>query len=79
MILGKLNLNNLLFLYVPFMLVTPLYTYYKAVSKGEVQPYPHSTVTSTAEHYPQDIVFRYIMLFCSSILALTFFVVFRWL
>ena len=79
MIIGKLNLNNLLLFYVPVMVMTPLYTYHMAVSKGEEPPYPHATVTSTAEHYSQNIVFRYIMLFCSSILALTFFIVFRWL
>lgn len=79
MILGKLNLNNLLIFYIPVMFLTPLYTYHMAVSHKQEPPFPHATVTSTAEHYPQNIVFRYIMLFCSSILAFTFFIVFRWL
>lgn len=79
MILGKLSLNNLFYLYVPVMICTPLYTYHVAVKKGEEPPYPHATVTSTAEHYPQNIVFRYVMLFCSSILALTFYCIFKWL
>ena len=69
----------MLWIYVPVMFFTPCYTYYMAVSNQEEPPYPHATVTSTACHYPQDIVFRFIMLFCSSILALSFFVVFRWL
>ena len=64
---------------VPAMILTPFYTYYMGVSKKEVPPYPHATVTDTATHYPQDIVFRYVMLINSSFLALIFFVVFRWL
>lgn len=33
----------------------------------------------TACHYPQDIVFRFFMLIASSLLALIFFLVFRWM
>lgn len=55
MILGRLNLNHLIWIYFPAMLLTPFYTYHMAVSKGEEPPYPHATVTSTAEHYPQNI------------------------
>lgn len=78
MILGKLKVNTLLSVSVTAMLLTPMYTYYMAVSKGEEKPFPHATVTSTADHYPQSIVFRFVMLFCSSILALTFYCLFRW-
>lgn len=79
MILGKININTLLCIAVPAMILTPLYTYHIAVSKGEQPPFPHATVTSTAEHYPQSIVFRFVMLFCSSVLALTFYCLFRWI
>ena len=76
--LGKFKLNILIFLYVPTLVLTPLYTYDMAVKAGQEPPYPHATITSTACHYPQDIVFRYTMLICSSILALTFYIMFRW-
>lgn len=78
MILGALRITPLLLLCVPAMILAPCYTYYMAVSKGEEKPYPHTTVTDTATHYPQDIFFRYIMLVCSSVLALTFYALFRW-
>lgn len=77
-ILGKLNVNPILWFMVPAMIVTPFYSYHMAVSKGQEPPYPHATVTDTATHYPQDISFRYIMLFNSSFLAFVFFIVFRW-
>lgn len=76
--LGKLKLNPILWSMVPAMILTPFYSYHMAVSKGEEPPYPHATVTDTATHYPQDIVFRYVMLFNSSFLALAFFIIFRW-
>lgn len=76
--LGTLSLNPILWVMVVAMVITPLYTYHMAVSKKEVPPYPHATITDTATHYPQDIVFRYVMLINSSFLALSFFVVYRW-
>lgn len=33
--LGSLSLTNLLYLYIPLQLLTPLYTYHMAVSKHE--------------------------------------------
>ena len=78
MILGTLKINSILWVYVPAMVLAPCYTYYMAVSTGEEKPYPHATVTSTATHYPQDIVFRYVMLLCSYLLGFTFYVLFRW-
>lgn len=77
-VLGTLSLNPILWVMVVAMIITPLYTYHMAVSKKEVPPYPHATITDTATHYPQDIVFRYVMLVNSSFLALSFFVVYRW-
>ena len=78
-ILGKLNLNPVLYLMVPAMILTTFYSYHMAVSKGEEPAYPHATITDTATHYPQDIVFRYVMLWNSSFLALIFYLVFRWI
>lgn len=78
-IVGKLNLNPIIWFMVPAMILTPFYSYHMAVSKKEEPPYPHATVTDTATHYPQDIVFRYVMLFNSSFLALMFFIIFRWI
>lgn len=77
--LGRLNVAILVTFYVPIIILTPLYTYYMAVSRHEEKPFPAATITSTACYYPQDIVFRYTMLIASSILALIFFLVFRWM
>ena len=77
-LLGTLKLNYVMWLFISAMIFAPWYTYHMAVSTGQEKPYPHATVTSTACHYPQDILFRFIMLFCSSLLALSFFIIFRW-
>lgn len=77
--MGKLNAGKLIAAYVPFIIVTPFYCYYMSVKNGEEKPYPAATITQTACHYPQDIVFRYFMLIASSMLALIFFMMFRWL
>lgn len=77
--LGKLNAGKLIAAYVPFIILTPFYCYYMAVKNKQEKPYPAATITSTACHYPQDIVFRYFMLIASSMLALIFFIIFRWL
>lgn len=77
--IGRLSIDRLMWVMVPAMILTPFYTYYMGVSRHEVKPFPHATVTDTATHYPQDIVFRYVMLINSSFLSLTFFLVFRWL
>jgi hypothetical protein len=76
--LGKLNAGKLIAAYVPFIILTPFYCYYMAVKHGEEKPYPAATITSTACHYPQDIAFRYFMLIASSMLALIFFLIFKW-
>jgi hypothetical protein len=49
-----------------------------AVKHKQEKPYPAATITSTACHYPQDIVFRFYMLIASSMLALIFFLIFKW-
>jgi hypothetical protein len=76
--LGRINAGRLIAVYVPFIILTPFYCYYMAVKHDEEKPYPAATITQTACHYPQDIVFRYYMLIASSLLALIFFVIFKW-
>lgn len=77
--LGRFKIDPLMYVYIPILFCTPLYTYHMAVKHKEEKPFPWATVTDTACHYPQDIVFRYTMLIASSIISLTFFIVFRWL
>lgn len=50
-----------------------------AVSQKQERPYPHATITNTACHYPQDIVFRFLMLPAGSFICLIYFIAFRWL
>ena len=75
---GKLNVAELIVVYLPIVIITPFYCYYKAVSQHQVKPYPYTTITNTACYYSQNIVFRYFMLINSSILALIFFMLFKW-
>jgi hypothetical protein len=75
---GRLNVGEVLVFYIPFIILTPFYCYYKAVSQHQEKPYPAATITQTACHYPQDIAFRYFMLIASSMLALIFFMIFKW-
>jgi hypothetical protein len=76
---SKLNVAVVLIFYIPIIIITPLYCYHMAVSHKQEKPYPAATITQTACHYPQDIVFRYTMLIAASLLALIFFLVFRWI
>lgn len=76
--LGRINAGKLIAYYVPFIILTPFYCYYMAVKHKEEKPYPAATITQTACHYPQDIAFRYFMLIASSMLALIFFLIFKW-
>jgi hypothetical protein len=78
-ILGALRIDPLILIYIPALIITPIYSYYMAVHHHQEKPYPFATVTMTACHYPQDIEFRLAMIICSSILSLTFYIVFRWL
>lgn len=75
---GRINAGKLIAYYVPFIILTPFYCYYMAVKHKEEKPYPAATITQTACHYPQDIAFRYFMLIASSMLALIFFMIFKW-
>lgn len=76
---GRIRLDNIIWVYVPLMLLLPCYTYYMATIKHkEVPPFPWSTVTNTACPYPQNIMFRFGMLTASSLLALIYFALFRY-
>lgn len=50
-----------------------------SVKQKQEKPYPHATITNTACHYPQDIVFRDLMLPAGSFICLIYFIAFRWL
>jgi hypothetical protein len=76
-ILGSLKINYVISFYLTIILITPAYTYYMAVSKKEEPPFPHVTVTNTACHYPQAIIFRWAMTSAAGFLTLMFHVVFR--
>ena len=78
MIIGELAVNWVILLYIPAVFLVPCYTYYMAARYHEEPPFPHATVTSTACHYPQDIVMRLVMGTASSVLALIFYIVYRW-
>lgn len=78
-IFGALHINYLLYFFVPLAILTPCYTYHVAVKHKEQRPYPHSTITNTACFYPQDIIFRWIMLSSGSFITLIYFGIFRWL
>lgn len=75
----KLNVGALIAVYIPIIIVTPFYCMYMAVKQKQEKPYPAATITQTACHYPQDIAFRYFMLIASSLLALIFYMIFRWM
>lgn len=76
---GKLNVGELIVVYVPIIILTPFYAYYKAVSQHQEKPFPAATITQTSCHYPQDIAVRYFMLIASSILALIYYMIFKWI
>ena len=75
---GQIRLDNILWFEISLLVLIPFYTYYIAVYKDGIAPFPHTTVTDTACPYPQNIVFRFGMLTASSFLAIIFFCMFRW-
>lgn len=77
--LGGVHLNYVLYFFIPLLIFACLYSYHMAVSAKQEKPFPHATITNTACHYPQDIVFRWLMLPAGSFIVLLYFVVFRWL
>jgi hypothetical protein len=78
-ILGTIKIDPIVWSIIVTMIAANLYVYHMAVSSGQEPPFPHATITDNATHYPQDIIFRYIMLFASSFLALSFYMSFRWI
>ncbi len=79
MIFGRTKINKYVWFFNIFMIIVPLFCYYMATIKQKVsKPFPHSTVTTTACYYPQDIVFRFFMLIAASFLSLMFYLIFRW-
>lgn len=75
----SLKMNRIIMIQIPLMLIVPMITYTVAVRSGEVQPFPNPSVTETACFYPQNILFRFVMLTASTFFALVFFAVFKWL
>lgn len=75
--IGSLKINYVVWFYLPIILVTPAYTYYMAVTQHQEKPFPHATVTGTACHYPQAIIFRWTMTSGAGFLALMMHLVFR--
>lgn len=76
---GKISLSAILCVMAPSIIAATLFCYYMADKYHECEPFPHSTVTKTASFYPQNIVFRYVLLIFSSTLTLVFFSIIRWL
>jgi hypothetical protein len=65
----------LLWVSMPVQLLVPLYTYYVAVSQGEVKPFPDCTITSTASHHPQAVVFRLAFMANACVMPLIFWLI----
>ena len=76
---NSLKVSPILIIMVPSMIAATLYCYYMAVKYDNFEPFPHATVTKTARLYPQNIVFRFVMLIFSSTLCLSYFILFRWI
>ena len=76
---GGIHINNLLYFFIPILISACLYSYHAAVTAKQEPPFPHATITSTACHYPQDIVFRFLMLPAGGFICLIYYVAYRWL
>jgi len=50
-----------------------------AVKQKQEKQFPGTSITATACHYPQDILFRYLMLSAGGFINLIYFTIFRWL
>lgn len=75
-----MKLDRILCFYAPLALLAPLYTYYMAVyCEKSAKPFPHSTITQTANKYPQNIFFRYCCGIGSAILALIVTAIYHWI
>lgn len=76
---GKIRLDIILWFEISLLILLPFYTYYMAVYKQGMKPFPHPTVTDTACPYPQNIAFRFGNMTAASFLALIFFCTARWM
>jgi hypothetical protein len=76
---GGLSLDWVVLFYIPIIILTPCYTYYMCVIKNKECKAYHSTITQTANHYPQNTYFRFVMGIGASILVLCFHMIFRWI
>lgn len=76
---GRIRLDTILIIELCLLIFLPCYTYYIAVYKYGIAPFPHTTVTNTACPYPQNIAFRFGMMTASSFLALVFFCISKWI
>ena len=74
-----MHINYTLYFFIPLLIFSCLYSYHMAVKSKDERPFPHSTISNTACHYPQDIVFRFLMLPAGSFLILIYFVSFQYL
>ncbi len=77
-IIGSFKINSLIYVYMSIILVVPIYSYYKSVQQKQQPPFPHTTITNTACHYPQAHILRWGMLTASGFLTLIFHTIFRW-
>ena len=64
---------------IPLLIFACLFSYHEAVKQKQEKPFPHATITATACHYPQDIVFRWLMLPIGFSLNLYYLILFKWI
>lgn len=73
-------MNWIIYFYAPIGILSPLYTYYMAVIvEKSAKPFPHSTITETANPYPQNILFRFLCGIGIFIFALIFHTIYRYM
>lgn len=78
--LGGVRLDGIVGCYAPLALLAPAFTYYMAVCvQKSAKPFPHSTITQTANGYPQSTLFRCICGAGAAVLALMVWAIHRWL
>ncbi|EAS00856.3 Frag1/DRAM/Sfk1 family protein (macronuclear) [Tetrahymena thermophila SB210] len=76
---GSINMSYIPKVIGPGIILTCLFTYIMAISKHEEEPFPYCTITATASHFPQSVVFRLNMLFISGVTLFFWFVIYSWL
>ena len=76
---GRIRLNHFLYFFIPLLIFAPLFSYYTAVTNNEAKAFPHTTITNMSRFYPQDVVFRYLMLPAGGFIQLIYFVLGKWI